>query len=249
MEIKRYAPISSQIEEILLDRIQKRIYTTDKQFPSETELCQEFKVSRATIRTAISALTAKGLLVRRAGIGTFLTDSIRLDSGLEQLESVLSIAKRQGMKPTIGELAVTIISAEKQIAKRLKCGQNEPVLLIDRIILVGHKAVSHHQDFVPSHILSPEKIKEDFDGSVLDLLKIYHAPKLKEAVTEITSVNASERQGLLLGVQPGSALILLKETAYDEGGAPVSYSENFFVPDRFYLHVIRRKNFNQINGE
>lgn len=242
MEIRRYAPVSTQIEEILFDRIQNRVYTADKNFPSEAELCQEFKVSRATVRTAISALTAKGLLVRRPGIGTFLTDSIRLDSGLEQLESVLSIAHRQGMKPVIGNLSVTVISSDKQIAKRLNCSHKEPVLLIDRTIIVGQKAVSHHQDYLPNHILSPDKINDDFDGSVLDLLKIYHTPKLKEAVTEITSVNANTRQASLLGVKPESALILLKETVYDEGGAPVSYSENFFVPDRFYLHVIRSKN-------
>ncbi len=246
MEIQRYAPVSSQIENILLSRIQDGTYTTDTAFPSESMLCEEFKVSRATIRTAISAITAKGYLVRYPGKGTFLADPFRLNSGIEQLESVLSIARRQGVTPEIRDLSISLIKADTALQKRLGCEQDQQVMLIERTIFVGNKAYSFHQDFVPSRILSPSQIKEQFDGSVLDLLKLHHIPQIKEAVTEITSVNASREQSAHLGVKFNSALILLRETVYDEGGAIVSFSENFFVPDRFYLHVLRRKNLSNL---
>jgi GntR family transcriptional regulator len=242
MDIQRYAPISIQIENILFARIQDGTYTPDKVFPSEAELCMEFKVSRATVRTAVSTLTAKGLLVRRPGKGTFLVDSLRLDSGLEQLESVLSIARRQGLTPEIKHLSVSVINADSSITTRLACKPNQQITLIKRTIFVEKKAYSFHQDYVPSHFLSPNQINDNFDGSVLDLLKLHHSPPLKEAVTEITSFNANLEHSTHLGIKPNSALILLRETVYDEGGEIVSYSENFFVPDRFYLHVLRRKN-------
>jgi GntR family transcriptional regulator len=243
MEIQRHAPISSQIENILLSRIQDGTYTTDTSFPSESALCEEFKVSRATIRTAVSAITAKGYLVRYPGRGTFLVDPFRLNSGIEQLESVLSIARRQGVTPEIRDLSVSSIKADGTLIKRLECELGQQVSFIERTIYVGNKAYSFHQDFVQSQTLSPSQIKEHFDGSVLDLLKVHHIPQIKEAVTEITSVNASRELSEHLGVKFNSALILLRETVFDEGGEIVSYSENFFVPDCFYLHVLRRKNF------
>ena len=242
MEILRHAPISTQIENILLARIQDGTYTSNAAFPSETYLCEEFKVSRATVRTAVAALTAKGLLVRHPGKGTFLIDSLRLDSGLEKLESVLSIARRQGLKPEIMDLSVTVIKADVNIAARLASTIDQQITLIERTIFVENKAYSLHQDYVPGQFLHPNQISDNFDGSILDLLKIHHTPPLKEAVTEITSVNASRAQSTHLGVKPNAALILLRETVYDEGGEIVSFSENFFVPDRFYLHVLRRKN-------
>jgi GntR family transcriptional regulator len=242
MEISRYAPISSQIENILLERIQEGKYTPDVIFPSEAELCLEFNVSRATVRTAISALSAKGLLIRRPGKGTFLAQSLRLDSGLERLESVLSIARRQGLKPEIKGLSVSVIKADETIATKLACTVDQPITLIQRTIFVEKKAYSLHQDYVPNKFLVPSQISSNFDGSVLDLLKLHHSPPLKEAVTEITSINANQEQSSQLGVSPNDALILLRETVYDEGLEIVSYSENFFVPDRFYLHVLRRKN-------
>jgi GntR family transcriptional regulator len=242
MEIQRYAPVSIQIENILFGRIQDGTYTPNATFPSEAELCKEFKVSRATVRTAVSTLTAKGLLVRRPGKGTFLLDSLRLDSGLEQLESVLSIARRQGLTPEIKHLSVSVINADSNITTRLSCKANQHITLIKRTIFVEKKAYSFHQDYVPSQFLSPNQISDNFDGSVLDLLKLHHDPPLKEAVTEITSFNANREHSTHLGIKPNSALILLHETVYDEGGEIVSFSENFFVPDRFYLHVLRRKN-------
>jgi GntR family transcriptional regulator len=241
MEILRYSSVSSQIENILLERIQNNTYRSDAPFPSESELCQEFKVSRATVRTAVSAVTAKGFLVRRPGIGTFLVDPLRLNSGLEQLESVLSIARRQGLTPEIGDLSVLSINADHYIAQRLGVNEGEPVTRIERLICVDNKNVSFHQDYVSSHILSPDQIDSRFEGSVLDLLKLHHSPPVKEAVTEITSVNANAEYCAHLKVKPNSAIILLRETVYDEGGAILSYSENYFVPDRFYLHVNRRK--------
>ncbi len=246
MEISRYAPISSQIENILLERIQEGKYTPEAIFPSEAELCLEFNVSRATVRTAISALSAKGLLIRRPGKGTFLAQSLRLDSGLERLESVLSIARRQGLKPEIKGLSVSVVKADETISTRLACTIDQPITLIQRTIFVGNKAYSLHLDYVPNKFLGPTQISSQFDGSVLDLLKLHHSPPLKEAVTEITSVNANREQSSQLGVSPNDALILLRETVYDEGSEIVSYSENFFVPDRFYLHVLRRKNLTNL---
>ena len=157
MEIRRYAPISTQIEKILFARIQDGTYTSNVVFPSEAELCKEFKVSRATVRTAISTLTAKGLLLRRPGKGTFLIDSLRLDSGLEQLESVLSIARRQGLSPEIKDLSVSVIDADGNIATRLSCEVGLPITLVKRTIFVEKKAYSFHQDYVPSQFLRISK--------------------------------------------------------------------------------------------
>jgi len=242
MGILRYAPISTQIENILFERIQNGTYSTDMLLPSEAALCQEFQVSRATVRTAISALSARGLLIRKPGKGTFIVDTLRLNSGLEQLESVLSIARSQGMTPGIGSLSVKVINADENLARRLGCDQGDPITSIERTILVAGKTVSLHHDYVPNKFLQSNLITNQFDGSVLDLLKLHHSPPLKEAITEITAINASQEHSTYLGIKPNTALILLRETAYDEGGEIVSYSENFFVPDRFCLHVLRRKN-------
>ena len=61
MAAKRIA-LSVQIQNILHERILNNTYQKDELLPSESALCEEFGVSRTTIRDAISALAEKGFV-------------------------------------------------------------------------------------------------------------------------------------------------------------------------------------------
>jgi GntR family transcriptional regulator len=244
LEIQRVAPVSDQIEALLLSRIQNGEYKDSSLFPSETRLCQEFNVSRATVRTALRALAARGLLVRKAGIGTFLNANHRLEAGLEQLESVLSMAQRQGLDSRMVDFSVETIEADPVLAERLSVSTGTPLTILRRTITVDKKAASYHEDYIPARILPVELINKQFSGSVLDLLQARHIANIHEAETEITAVTAGPVLSTHLAVPRSQALILSRETIFDENGNAVGYSENYFVPDRFLLRIIRRKNPN-----
>ena len=57
----------------LMDRLRRDDLETGDMLPSEAVLCEEYGVSRITIRAAIAQLVDRGLLVRRPGVGTFVT--------------------------------------------------------------------------------------------------------------------------------------------------------------------------------
>ncbi len=198
-------------------------------------------MSRATIRTAISALAGKGLLIRKPGKGTFVIESIKLESGLENLESVLSIAKRQGLVPEVSDVEFSTIDAKIAIGSKLCLDENLTVTKITRRIIVNGTVISLHNDYVPETIFSADQIKKHFEGSVLDFVNLHHNIAVKEAVTEITSINADQALSSQLEVELKTAIILLRETLRDQTNRIVSYSENYFVPDRFYLHINRKK--------
>jgi len=64
--------------QILQDLLKKEIlsgkYQSGDRFPSESEMCVAYGVSNNTIREAISSLVNEGLLIRKHGKGTFVTD-------------------------------------------------------------------------------------------------------------------------------------------------------------------------------
>ena len=236
----RSLPLTDQLVNTLLERIQDGKYAAGGRFPSESELCSEFRVSRATVRTALASLASQGMLVKQAGVGTFLAGQHRLESGLEQLESVLTVARRNGFDPQISGLVMDVMPADEMLAETLGLEPGSPVTRIARAILVDGISSSYHEDFVPERTITTEEL-EGFSGSVLDLLVMRLSPPVVQARTEITATNASGKLCRELGVETGSALILLKETLYDETGTVVGYSENFFVPDRFRLEVMRKR--------
>jgi len=65
-------PKYQQIEEELLTEILAGKHDSSQKLPSESQLVKRFRVSRPTVTRALQELKAKGLLVRRAGSGSYL---------------------------------------------------------------------------------------------------------------------------------------------------------------------------------
>src|SRR5512145_2511234 len=72
---------------------------------SEPELAKQLGVSRATLREAMRAFETQGLIRRRQGAGTFVVGKVPvMDSGLEVLESVETMAHRMSLSVTVSDL-------------------------------------------------------------------------------------------------------------------------------------------------
>jgi len=71
-------PLYRQVAGVLRERIEKQIYAPGSRIPTEYELCDEFGVSRISIRQALSELTHEGLLQRRQGSGTYVRSEFGL---------------------------------------------------------------------------------------------------------------------------------------------------------------------------
>jgi len=75
---------------------------------------------------------------------------------------------------------------------------------------------------------------------VLDLLREKQLTEIGQVVAHIVAVTADRRLSDKLKVKRGQALLLLEETVFTGGGEIVECSRNYFVPDHFQFHVVRR---------
>lgn len=86
--------LSEQTSARLYERImEERVYAPGSKLPNENELSEELKVSRTTLREAISFLVAQGVLEIRRGKGTFVTEDLSA-SGLD-LTSLSGLRSRE----------------------------------------------------------------------------------------------------------------------------------------------------------
>lgn len=65
--------LHEQVTNDLLTRIESGQFRPGEALPTEAALCREYGVSRITVRQALSALVARRLIVRRRGVGSFVT--------------------------------------------------------------------------------------------------------------------------------------------------------------------------------
>ena len=233
-------PLYVQAHDRLMELIQEQGLQAGDRLPPEAVLASRLGISRATLREALRLLEEEGVITRRQGVGTFVAANRHLESGLERLESVLSLAARQGMETQVQDLSIDTVRAGRLLAEQLQVDRGSPLTRIRRTILVEEQPVAYLEDMLPTDVLSPSELDDTFNGSVLDFLRRRRRPHIREAVAGITAARATRALAQRLGVRPGAALLLLEETLFDAGGAPVGFSRNYFVPDRFRFHVVRR---------
>ena len=67
-------PLHKQAELILRRLIEKEEYINGKLLPKETFLSEKLGISRNTLRQALNQLVIEGLLIRKKGVGTRVTE-------------------------------------------------------------------------------------------------------------------------------------------------------------------------------
>jgi GntR family transcriptional regulator, arabinose operon transcriptional repressor len=66
--------IRLQVRSLLLDEIKSGLYRPNQRIPSERDLAERYRVSRASVREAIAELISTGVLFRAGGRGTFVAE-------------------------------------------------------------------------------------------------------------------------------------------------------------------------------
>lgn len=212
-----------------------------EKLPSEPKLARSLGVARATLREAMRTFETQGLLYRRQGSGTFVSHPTHvIDTGLEVLESIETLAERIGLNVTMGELKIEIRSGTEEEQNALGVSPSKKVLYISRVIYAEEHPVAFLIDVLPEDVLTIDSLESDFAGSVLDLLLRKGIPALASSRTDINATPATADVARVLGIQRGDGLLQFTAYLYDTRGYPVDYSFSYFLPGYFKFHVVRR---------
>lgn len=208
--------------------------------PTEPVLARRLGVSRATLREAMRTFETQGLIRRRQGVGTFVMRPAHvLESGLELLESLETVAQRIGLHAVPGAVAIELRSPTEEEARVLGIAGNAEVIDIARVILAEERPVAYLIDILPADLLAMEELGEGFNGSVLDLLLKRGEPLLINSHCEIDAVDASPDVARALNIQRGDALLRFTSRLFAIDGKLVDYSFSYFLPGYFRFHVVR----------
>lgn len=213
--------------------------------PAEPELARKMGVSRATLREAMRTFEGQGLVRRRQGVGTFVVGQLKvIESGLEVLESIETLAKRIGLPVSMGVMQISEVKASVEEADAMHISEGTPLVKVVRVIKAEGRPVAYLTDILPRNILSDQELSAGFTGSVLDLMLRKDAQKLSKSFTDIQAVAASAEIAKKLEIQRGDVLLLFVARLYDENGIVVDYSSSYFLPGYFRFHVVRRVDSN-----
>jgi len=211
-----------------------------ERLPTEPQLAKQLKISRATLREAMRLFEERGRIARKPGVGTFvLAPHLIIESGLEVLESIDTLAHRLGLQTRMVDLSVTECDADSHMAEALGVASGSPVIVIARTIHAGDLPAAYLTDTLPAGIVTQTEL-ENFSGSVLDLLITRGTPPLGRSRTSITAESADGLLARRLGLQRGTPLLHFEAVLYAQDGRAIDYSHSHFTPGYFKFHVVRK---------
>src|SRR6187431_3588868 len=97
LDDKSAQPLYQQLQRSLRSAIENRVIAPDDALPPERDLAEMLSVSRITVRKAIEELVEEGLLTRKQGSGTFVSN--RVEKNFAKLTSFSEDMRARGREP------------------------------------------------------------------------------------------------------------------------------------------------------
>ncbi len=234
---------NNDVSRSLHEQLSQLIEETESgnRLPSEPKLAAVFGVSRASLREAMRTFETRGLLQRKQGVGTFVIHPTNVfETGLENLNSLETIADHMDLEVSMGALEVCCRSITEEMSETLELPQGMEVLTVSRVILAEDRPVAFLEDNLPLDILSEEDVRKNFTGSVLDMLIRRDDIPLASSKCEISALGAPREIASALDIQRHDPLLVFSSLLFSTRGRIIDSSFSYFLPGYFHFHIVRR---------
>ena len=225
------APKQSEARARVLDLIEQ--LAVGEAIPSERQLSAEFGVSRLTVRAALDNLVREGLLVRRRGSGTFVSEP-KIAQELT-MTSFTEDMQRRGMVPASRTLGLRVAPAGAHLGRLLHVSPSEPVLIINRLRLADRETMAIETLHVRASLVPGLSAADLESHSFYTLLSDRYGIDIVGGLQTIEPTVTNEEESELLGVPLHSPAFLFERTTRSREGGIVEYVRSIYRGDRYRL--------------
>jgi GntR family transcriptional regulator len=224
-------PLYYQLEQHLRARIVGDEFTPGVPLPTEDQICDDYKVSRITVRRALDGLQRQGLIERRRGVGSFVAEKPRginshLTGSLNQF-----LAQAGSLSTRCIFLGEGIPCAN--VRAQLGLEQGDHATLLKTIGSLDEGPVAYLEIWFPLSIGTQLKA-EDLDGHlpVVRLVEQVANVRITRAEQTIEPDMAGEDAARHLQIDANTP-ILHVQRVYFAGDRPIEMANARYHPDRY----------------
>lgn len=236
MRQKANNPVYMQLKEALMDKISTQEWKPGSRIPAERALCEQYALSRVTVRQAIGELEREGLVRRVQGKGTFVSQE-KLTQPLLKLTSFSEDMWGRGLSPSAQVLALEKMPASKTVAEKLWITPGAEVIMLKRLRMANSEPMA-----IETAYLDDEKCGLIYDRlaqnkSMYQLMKevLHIVPSRARQSIEIASVQGWEAK--LLHMPETGMVMKIERQTFGEDLQPVEYVISKYRGDKYKLYI------------
>lgn len=232
LDKRSHMPLYAQLKDELAGCIKHGTMAVGAQIQTEAELMKQYGVGRATVREAVALLVSEGYLVKRQGIGTFVSNR-QPSMGFELLISLTTSLRARGVNPRN-----VIVSHEKfvprfELLTQLRWTAPETCTHVCRVRYAESAPIAVEDSWF-SHEFQDVGERFDLTGSLSRII----IEELKVDIARIDQVIVprlpSDREKTLLDLQGDARVLQMDRWIYIVGRETPFYTLRFIVPTSIY---------------
>lgn len=232
-------PRYMRLQKLIRRAVDDRRLPAGVALPSERDLCEEYGLSRVTIRKAIDGLVDEGLLERRQGAGTFVSgpgqasagERGRVEKSFSMLSSFSEDMLSRGRKPGNSWLDRSEGGVTPEEALSLGLSPGSRVYRFQRIRYADGEPMALEYATLPGWGLPSI---EAVDNSLYEALEQSgHRPV--RALQRVRAINFSEELAALLGVEPGESCLFIERRAFLRDGRAIEVTHSYYRGEAYDL--------------
>ena len=231
-------PRYAQIQHFIRAEVAAGRLKDGERIPTELELSERFNAARATVARAIQQLVFEGLIVRKAGSGSFVSmRAISEPLQLPQVSSFDDTVSASGATVSYELLAFSSQRLNAEASALLEAPLGEKAFLLQRLRLVGGVRTSLEVRYLPFDIgcrLSAEMLHGQ---SIHHILRDLGTPVCK-VVGKIRACIADAALAEKLDVALGSPLLIRDYVLRSANDVPLACGESFYRPEYHIDYVV-----------
>lgn len=231
----RFVPNYHRVEQFLRKRIRSGELRPGDPIPAESQLVQQFGISRMTVRQALARLVYEGIITRQRGRGSFVAEP-----RLEHTKMFLSFEEE--MRARGSRIAHKLLSrrtetAEAEVAENLALAEGAPIFVLERLRYVDGRIVGYEIRYLPKKIgeaLTEDEIKNQ---PLVPAIRRVLGKGRTRLRLRITSAAVRAREARLLEMKTGAPVLIRENTWFVEPEGPIQYGKSIFRGDRYQMTV------------
>ena len=240
-ELRRDSPVPLyyQLKEILRSWITEGKFNAGEKFPSETELQEQFGVSRITVRRALAELVNEGFLLREQGRGSFVVKPW-LKEPLGPLTSFTEEMRKSGIPCSSQILEFSLVS-DREIAQKMSISLNEHFVRLQRVRIAYNEPIALQTNFI-RYKFCPDLVERGLlEDSLYKTLEVVYGLKLCWAKQVLVAKPADEYEARVLQIKAGQPLLAFERLTYLETGEPIEFVRSVYRGDKYKFVMILKR--------
>ena len=220
-------PLYRRLQDALRTAIETAVLNPQDALPPERDLASDFAVSRITVRKALDALVAEGLLTRRQGAGTFVSG--RVEKQFSKLTSFSEDMAARGRAPRSEWLLRASGSVTPEESLTLSLSPGAPVHRFHRIRFADDLPMALEYSTIPAFALPSADAVEDSLYTALH--SAGHRPT--RALQRLRPVLMDGERAKLLRVEGGAPCLDIERRGFLDDGRAVEATQSWYRGDAY----------------